>query len=196
MGLQRVTAPTSFPVTLAEVKAHLHVEHTLDDSSLNLYIAGETSYAEDFTGRAFVPQTWDYFTDAFPALGAPQVITLPMPTIIDLTGVFYLDADGSEQEMDAALYVADLASQPARIGLADNASWPTIYTGLNAVRIRFDAGYQDGSVSPPAVDVLADIKVALLLRVEATYRGGENARVLRDAAEIYLRRRRVHLALA
>lgn len=196
MGLQRVTQPISFPITRAEAKAHLRVEHTLDDATIDLYIAGETAYAEDFTGRAFVPQTWDYFIDGFPAEIASRVVELPLPRVIAVAGVFYLDADQAEQEVAADSYVLDLASEPARLGLAGDASWPTTSIEMNAVRIRFDAGYQDGSVSPPTPDVLADIKIALLLRVEATYRGGDDAAKLRDAAEIYLRRRRVHLALA
>jgi hypothetical protein len=89
-----------------------------------------------------------------------------------------------------------VTSEPARIGLVPGSSWPTPYTGLNAVRIRFTTGYLDATVSPALVAVREDIKIAILLRVQATYQGGENADKLRDAAEIYLRRHRVHLALA
>lgn len=196
MGLQRVTAPTEYPVTLDEVKAHLKIEHTDYDERIELYLAGETSFAEDFTGRAFVPQTWDYTFDAFPTQREPQTIELPLPKVIEITGVFYKDADGAEQELDAGLYNADLTSEPARIALASDGSWPTTQTAPGAIRVRFTAGWQDGSVSPPTVDVVADIKIAILLRVQATYDGGDDAQKLRDAAEVYLRRRRIHLALA
>jgi uncharacterized phiE125 gp8 family phage protein len=196
MGLQLVTAPTIPPVTRDMVKKHLRVEHTDKDDLIDLYIAAETSWAEDFTGRAFVVQTWDYFQDAFPGECDPQVIELPLGAVTSVTDVFYLDADGAEQTLDVGLYDVDLASVPARIHLAANASWPTIYDGMNGVRVRFTAGSEDTGVSPATPDVLKDIQLAIMLRVQADYDGGEDAQALRDASEIYLRRRRVHLALA
>jgi uncharacterized phiE125 gp8 family phage protein len=196
MGLSLVTAPESYPVSLVEAKAHLRVEHEEHDTRISLYIAGETGYAESFMGRALVPQVWDYTLDAFPAAADPQIITLPMPKVISVDGVFYQDTDLAEQEWDAASYIADVTSDPARIGLASGVSWPTPCTGLNAIRIRFTTGYLDATVSPALVAVREDIKIAILLRVQATYQGGENADKLRDAAEIYLRRHRNHLALA
>jgi uncharacterized phiE125 gp8 family phage protein len=196
MGASLVTAPTESPVTLAQVKEHLRVEHTEHDDRIQLYLDAETAFAEDFMGRALAPQVWDYVIDAFPlTTDAIQFVTLPLPTVMSVDGVFYNDADLTEVEFDAASYIADIASQPARIGLASGASWPTTYEGLNAVRIRFTTGYSDGG-SPPAAEVRADIKIALMLRVQADYEGGEQAKALRDAAEVYLRRHRVHLALA
>lgn len=195
MALQLVTAPATQAVSRADVKAHLRVEHTDHDGLIDSYIAAETAYAEDFTGRALVPQTWDYWQDAFPAECDPQVITLPLGKVTAVADVFYLDADGVEQTWDAANYDADLASVPARIRLADNASWPTTYDGMNAVRVRFTAGSADTGASPPAPDVMADIQLAIKLRVQADYIGGDDGPRLREIADGYLRRRRVHLAL-
>lgn len=196
MGLSLVEGPAEYPVSLAEAKAAMRVEHDEHDVTIALYISGETAFAESFMGRALVPQVWDYTADAFPAQGEPQVLTLPLPKVISVDGLFYLDGDGAEQEFDAASYIADVASEPARIGLAVGASWPTAYDGLAAVRVRFTTGYQDASTSPAVAAVRADIKIAILLRVQATYQGGDQADKLRDAAETYLRRHRVHLALA
>lgn len=196
MGLQLVTAPSEPPVTRDMVKAHLRVEHDDDDDLIDLYIAAETSYAEDFTGRAFVTQTWDYFQDAFPGECEPQIIELPLGKVTSVSAVYYLDADGAEQTLDAGIYDTDLASERARISLTDGASWPSTYDGLNGVRVRFTAGTEDTGVSPATPDVMKDIQLAIMLRVQADYDGGEDADRLRNAAEIFLRRRRLHLALA
>lgn len=196
MSLQLVDAPDIAPVDRTMVKAHLRVEHSDDDALIDTYIAAETAYAEDFTGRALVAQTWDYFQDGFPTEGTPQIIELPLGNVTAVTAVYYRDGDYTEQTLDAALYNLDLASSRARIRLAESASWPTIYDGVNAVRVRFTAGSADTGVSPATPDVLKDIQLAIMLRVQADYDGGEDAKPLRDAAEVYLRRRRLHLALA
>lgn len=196
MALQLVTAPATPPVSRDMVKAHLKVEHTDDDALIDAYIAAETAYAEDFMGRALVAQTWDFYLDAFPVSTAPQIVELPLAEVISVEDVFYLDADGSEQTMGVGIYDVDLASQPARLSLTANASWPTIYAGNNAVRVRLTAGSQDNGSSPGAPNVLKDVQLALMLRVQADYDGGDQAQALRDAADIYLRRHRVHLALA
>jgi hypothetical protein len=110
--------------------------------------------------------------------------------------VYYLDAAEAEQTLDAGLYNVDTASIPARIHLAADGAWPSTYDGINSVRVRFTAGSVDTGVSPPSSDVLKDIQLAIMLRVQADYDGGEDAEKLRYASEIYLKRRRVHLALA
>src|SRR5439155_124697 len=76
-------------------------------------------------------------------------IEIPLPPLIEVEGVFYLDSNGDEQEMDATLYTVDDASQPARIALKPAASWPVTEYVENAVRVRFRAGYLDQTQSPP-----------------------------------------------
>jgi len=196
MALELVTAPAEAPVTRAMVKSHLRVEHTEKDDLIDLYIAAETAYAEDFTGRALVAQTWDYYQDAFPDECDPQEIRLPLGKVIEVVAVYYLDADATEQTLDAANYDVDLVSVPARIDLSATGTWPTTYDGVNGVRVRFTAGQQDTGVSPVTPDVLKDIQLAIMLRVQADFDGGDDAEALRAASEVYLKRRRVHLALA
>jgi uncharacterized phiE125 gp8 family phage protein len=196
MGLQLVSAPTVPPVSRETVKQFLHVEHTDKDDLIDTLISAETAFAESFTGLALVAQTWDYFQDAFPDEDATaQYIRLPLGHVISVTGVFYLDGDAVEQEWDVANYDVDLASVPARIHLADAASWPTAYDGVNAARVRFVAGLQDTGVSPTSQDVMKDIQLAIMLRVQAAFDGGEQAKALRDASELYLRRRRITVSL-
>lgn len=198
MALQIVNAPETYPVTLAEAKKHVRAEDfTDDDTLLTLYIQAATEYAESFTGRALIAQTWNLFLDVFPA----ALIEIPLPPLIEVIGVFYLDADDVEREFAAENYVVDDASEPARITLASGAAWPSISTDKNSIRIQFRAGYLDNS-SPQVANVPADIKAAILLHVGSLYAMreevvvGQTVAQLPWGAEALLRRKRKHLGMA
>ncbi|MDP3495662.1 MAG: head-tail connector protein [Hyphomonadaceae bacterium] len=195
MALQLVDAPADLFIDLATVKAHLRIDHDAHDDLLELLIAAETAYAEKFTGLALALQTWDYYQDAFPAEADPQIIRLPLGRVTDIDAVYYLDASGTEQTLDAALYDIDLAGIPARVALASSATWPPTYDGVNAVRVRFTAGVDTG-ISPNSAEEMKDIQLAIMLRVQAGYDGGDRAQALLDASEIYLKRRRVIVSFA
>lgn len=195
MGVRLVTSPDGYPLTLTELKNHLRVEHSEHDANLTRLIISETSYAEKFMGRRLVPQTWDAFFDAFPRECESQLLRLPLPKVISVTGVFYQDSEGAEQTWDDDLYVVDADSEPARIAIPASGTWPTTYNGLNAIRVRFETGYQDSSVSPPTAKVLEDIKTGLCLRIQALYDGGEQTELLMKVADGYFRHHRVHVSL-
>jgi uncharacterized phiE125 gp8 family phage protein len=197
VALKLVTAAETYPVTLTEAKAQCRVDHSTDDALLTLFIKAATEYAESFLGRALIDQTWNLYLDSFPA----GEIEIPLPPLIEVVGVFYLDADDVEQEFAVASYVVDSASEPARITLAASGAWPAISTNANAVRIEFRAGYLDSS-SPPVAAVPFDIKAAILLHIGALYAHreevvvGQAAVLLPWGADALLRRKRKHLGMA
>lgn len=196
MATRIVSAPGDYPVTVEDARSQLRLDSSDFDTQLTLLIAAETAYAEKFTGRKFVSQSWDCYLDAFPQEGERQVIVLPFPKIISVDGVYYQDSSGGEQTLDADLYVADLAGRPGRIGLAQSASWPQTIEQINAVRIRVTVGEQDTTVSPATTDVAKDIQLAILLRVQAAFDGGEQMARLQEIADNYLIPHRTVFSLA
>lgn len=198
MALKLITAAATYPVTLAEAKAHLSVDFDDHDALIEIYRKAATDSAENFTGRAFIDQTWDYFFDAFPTAGAIQI---PKPPLIEVIGVFSLDSVAAEQELAASGYLVDGASELARLTLAYAGSWPTPLIVANAVRLRFRAGYLDDN-SPQVANVPFAIKAAILLTVGTLYANretiviGQTATLLPWAAEQLLRPYRVHTAIA
>ena len=161
MALVLFTAPIAEPITLTETKAHLRVDNTDEDTLITGLIAAATAFLDGkdgMLGRCLVPQTWDYYLDAFPADG----IMVPLAPLLSITSITYTDAAGDTQTVSAADYDVDTASEPGRIVPGD-AGWPSTLDVVNAVKIRFRAGYEgDEDASPVgATGVPAAIKLAM-----------------------------------
>jgi uncharacterized phiE125 gp8 family phage protein len=200
VALKLVTAPAAYPFSVEEAKAHLRVDFDDDDDLIEAMLRAAIDSAERFTGRAFVEQTWDYFLDTFPA-DRCSPIQIPNPPLLEIEGVFYRDNAGNEQEFNAAGYVVDDASEKARIALPSSGSWPSIASRINAVRIRFRAGYVTDD-SPALPDVPAAIQTAIKMMLGTLYEHRESVVIGQTAVEMpwaakeLLRQYRVHTAMA
>jgi uncharacterized phiE125 gp8 family phage protein len=160
MPLVLITPPTAEPVSDIEAAEHLRVEDSDESTHIQGLIATARQYVEDYTWRALVTQTWELALDEFPS-GA---IVLAKGRLISVTSVKYRDAAGVEQTLDPSAYQVDDVSEPGRALPAPGASWPSTEDGrVNAVRVRFVAGYGD----PPAVP--GPIKSAMLLIIGHLY---------------------------
>lgn len=155
-----VTPPAEEPVTLAEAKAHLRLEHDLDDSYVSTLITAARQYVEEYLWRAVLTQTWELVMDGFPV--GVDWIELPKGELQDVDSVDYLDSEGVAQ--DWADYDIDFASIPGRIRLIFGGSWPSgVRSAWNSVVIRYVVGWE----APE--DVPAPIKQAILLLVSQLY---------------------------
>lgn len=198
MAVKLITAAESRPVTVAEAKAHLRVDFSEDDTLIDACIRAATDEAEKFTGRALMGQVFDLYLDEFPDTNE---IKIPNPPLIEVIGLFYRDNAGDEAEWAAANYAVDSASEPARIVPAYGHSWPTPREIVNAVRVRFRAGFVNEDVSPVTGEVPYAIKAAILLIIGTLYAHretvviGMGANLLPWSAEQLLRRYRVHTAI-
>jgi uncharacterized phiE125 gp8 family phage protein len=154
MTLRLITAPSTEPVTLAEVKANARVDGTEFDSMITLLIQMAREYAESETGRAFITQTWELVIDAFPE----KEIKIEKLPISSITYLKYYDENGTLQTLDSDDYVLDANVLPGWVLPAYNTTWPTTYDVANAVIVRFVAGYG------AAADVPASIRQWIILR--------------------------------
>lgn len=165
MPLKLVTPPAEEPVSLEEAKSHLRLEGVDDDAYVAVLIAAARRRCEAYQSRAYITQTWDLYLDGFPA----GDIRIPIAPLESVVSVKYKDTAGSMQTLDPSCYVVDTASEPGRISPACGQSWPSTYGEINAVEIRFVAGYG------AAADVPEHIRQAILMTVGDLYehRGGE-----------------------
>lgn len=142
MALSLVTGPAVEPISLTEAKLHLRVDSTTDDALIEGLVRSARLHIEAFTRRALGQQTWDDTRDAFPCEG---VWWLEKPQIQSITSITYLDTAGESQTWGSSNYLTDLPSGPfaqrARITPDYGVSWPSTYGVMNAVTVRYVAGY-------------------------------------------------------
>lgn len=138
MALKLITAPADSITDLATAKAHLNVTHTSDDTLIQAYLDAASAHLDGkdgITGRAMLEQTWELVLDDFPC----GPIKLALPPLQSVTSIKYLDDNGTEQTLSTDDYVVDADSEPGWVAPVD--AWPSTYDTVNAVRIRFVAGY-------------------------------------------------------
>lgn len=158
MSLTLIIPPEVEPLSLAEVKSHLRVDHTDDDATIAMYIAAARSYVDGedgFLGRALVTQTWLLTLDEFPE----DEIKIPLPPLQSVVSITYDDPDGNSVAVAPADYYVDVAKEPGWVVPISGADWPTPLEAINAVRIQFVAGYEAPGGSPE--DLTANIPPAI-----------------------------------
>lgn len=155
MTAKRVIAPTSTPVTLAEVKLNLRIDSsdTSLDSLVTAWIEAITEYTEHYLGRALVSQTWEVTLDGF-----PDAIELPNPPILAVSYLKYYDTNGVLQTLATSDYVVDSVSEPGYVVPAAGTEWPdTDAESINTVICRYTCGY---STIPSAIKMYIMAKIA------------------------------------
>jgi uncharacterized phiE125 gp8 family phage protein len=124
-------------VTLDEARTMCRVDPgDPREGLLELAIAAATGHVENHCGRSLMAQGWELTLDAF-----SDAIRIPRGPVTAVTAVVYTDPDGAEQTVDTATYSVDLVSDPQWVVLNAETSWPDTLDAVNAVRIRYTAGY-------------------------------------------------------
>lgn len=139
------TAATSEPIALSEAKLFLKVDTSDDDALIGTIISSAREYVENFTGYQLLSATYTQYLDKFP--NKNTAIELLMNPVSAVTHVKYYDSDNALQTWNTSNYDTDLKGKPARITLANNATFPTVYDRTNGVEIKFVAGYASTSAT-------------------------------------------------
>jgi uncharacterized phiE125 gp8 family phage protein len=141
------TEPTTEPLTLSEAKIFLKVDNTDEDTLITNMIKAVRRAAEIYMGRALISQTWYDYRDEFP----DDWFEITLCPVTSITSVKYYDADDAQQTLSAAVYLTDIASEPARISLAIGQSWPSISGRQNSVCIEYVCGWSNAGAVPDLI---------------------------------------------
>jgi uncharacterized phiE125 gp8 family phage protein len=174
-----VTPPAAEPVSVAEAKAHLVVEHSDDDALIASLVTAARQRAESVLGRVFVTTEFDWVLDGWPVaplFATGRVIqTLNMPLwprseirpvhcpLVSVTSIEYLDPTGASVTLDPAAYEV-IAGTPGRILPAYQTAWPVVRPWPGSITVRYVAGY-----GPDASTVPDSVKAAIKLMVGGWY---------------------------
>ena len=160
-------APDELPVDLDRFKSQARIDATTEDALLRAYLRAAIAYLDGPTGilgRALMTQTWYWRLDDWSEFqdmgGGIYGIEAPLPPLLSVTSISYIDVNNTTQTWASSNYQADIYSTPGRIALAPAVSLPSLYGNgkVNQVTIRFVAGY---GASP--TDVPEDIRLAITL---------------------------------
>lgn len=164
MALKLITAATVLAVSLIEAKAHLRVDVSDDDALITAMITTATEAAEQITGRAIMLQTWELTLDAF-----EDMLELTRVPVASVTSLIYTDIDGASQTYSSGAYVLSNYDDfgPAYVVPAYNTEWPATRDQINAVKVRYVAGYANAAAVPES------IKSWIKLQVGAMYENRE-----------------------
>lgn len=159
--------PAIEPVSISLAKKQLRVDISDDDFLIETYISVAREYCEEYTNRAFYPQTWQLSLDSFPygdyrstvpidqrspwnysAYWSDLAIRLPKPMCIGVTSLTYVDGDGNNQSLASGQYYVDLTSKPCRIVPIAGATWPvTQFYQPGSIQVVFQAASYQTTLS-------------------------------------------------
>lgn len=165
--LVETTPPASEPLTLAEVKTYLRVDHSNDDSLVTGMISAARQLCEGYTGRSLITRSYSLYLDRWPGKASSAwfdgvregadiplydgALPLPKPPLLSVTQINVYDINNSAAVFPAANYFVDTADTPGRIVLSLGVSPPVPTRAANGIEIRFTAGYGASASNVPAM---------------------------------------------
>ncbi len=135
-NLTETAAPALEPLTTAEAKLYMRVDHSEEDGQIDRMVTAARVHVEQFCRRALINTTYTLKLDAFPTEIRP-----PRSPLSSVTSITYVDTDGSAQTLGTSVYDVDTDTEPGRIFLKHNQSWPDARAINNAIIVTFVAGY-------------------------------------------------------
>jgi uncharacterized phiE125 gp8 family phage protein len=134
--MKLITPPAVEPVTLAEAKAQLRITDTAQDALITGLIIVARKDCENELQRSLITQTWEIARDSFPE--AIELLRGPLQSVVS---VKFDDLNGTEQTLDPITYRVDTYRLTGWLLPDPDYSWPETRRHVNAVRVRYVAGY-------------------------------------------------------
>jgi uncharacterized phiE125 gp8 family phage protein len=133
-------------ITVADLKEHLRVDHSDEDTLITSLRAAAISWIEDYCNTRLGDVTAVGYLDFF------YNARFPVGPVNSITSVTYTDANGDTQTLAAAKYWYDIKTKSARITF-DNV--PQLYDDtFHAVQINMNVGYAEADVPEPVLHAI------------------------------------------
>jgi len=169
-----ITPATVDLLTLSELKEHLKVDVSIDDTFIKNLGRAATSSCEEYTNRFFLKTKITQFSDSW--AGVDNLLKSPVES--NSLVIKYYDSNDVLQTLATTEYLLDNSLMPSRVCSSPNKSFPTLSSRINAVEATYSVGVTT------AAEVDAAIKQAALLTIGHWYANRETVVVGRIATEI------------
>jgi uncharacterized phiE125 gp8 family phage protein len=139
-----LAAPAAEPLSLAEAKSFLRVEHDADDAIIAALVAAARNHVEAQTRSALIAQTWRLVLDRWPDNGRIAPRLGPLRAVV-AARVF--DAANVARDIDPEAFVVDRA---AGVIAAPGWSLPAPGRTVAGIELDIEAGFGEVASDVPA----------------------------------------------
>jgi len=166
-AFKQTVPPATEPVTLDDAKAQARVDTNIDDALITGLITAARQWAEAYTGRAFINQTWQMWLDVWPvgseswwdgvrqapimALDDVSYVSLPRPPLAGVNSVTYYDNADNPTVWASSNYFVDTIREPGRLALRLGSVWPVPTRINNGICIEYVVGYGADADAVPEI---------------------------------------------
>lgn len=182
--LRQISIPATRCVTVEQAKAHLRVDHDLEDDDIALKLDAAIAACADFASRAFDQAQYLLTLDCWPAC---RFIDIPIAPVVAVATLSYLDADEVSQTVDAAYWYWQATPSGARLYFKRDFTAPALADRQGTITVALEAGYDPPDYSEgedPELKLPAQAKAAILLTVGHLYANREDVIVGKGAVEL------------
>lgn len=176
MGIKTIVEPAAEPVSLEMARKQCKVDaegspptHE-DDDLIQAFTTAAREWCEAYTGRTIAKKTLELALDEFPEAD----ILIESGPVAGIESITYIDEDGAEQTVDSASYTLDQYQEQTWVIPAIEFTWPATLATVNAVKVRFAAGYTTDTDSPNDLPLPKSIQIAILLLLGHLYENRSN----------------------
>ncbi len=164
--LDLVTAPATEPISIAEAKRHIRVEHSDDDVFIGSLIQVAVNYldATGTLGKAMITQTWSECYG--PNL---STVRLSLGPVQSVSSIKYYDVNNTLQTDTLTNYYIIGTKGYMTIYPKSGFTWPTVFKRDDAIKITYVVGFGDTPATVPAT-----VRHAIKMLVAHYYENREN----------------------
>lgn len=146
--LVRTVAPAARVIAASDLRAHLRLDSSDQDTYLEALIDTAIRSLETDADRSFITQTWRMHLRGW----WRGSVELPRGPLQSVTSIAYVDANGDAQTLSSDLYEIVADALVPRIHTASGSALPSLGESPQPVTITYVAGYGNaGTNCPPEV---------------------------------------------